>query len=111
MLDVSTPSLRDRVGLKNGWYVAQSGFWRPGPHLVLEQGFAYEGDIFLDQYVVIEENGKISVYRNWFQDYTAVTIRAELESNKFTVESLWSDLMGAPYNPASDWIGVIARRS
>lgn len=111
VLDVSTPSLRDRVGLKNGWYVAQSGFWRPGPHLVLEQGFAYEGDIFLDQYIVIEENGNISVYRNWFQDYTAVTIRAELESNKFTVESLWSDLMGAPYNPASDWIGVIARRS
>jgi SAM-dependent methyltransferase len=110
VLDVSTPILRKRVGLKNGWHAAQSGFWKPGPHLVLEQGFAYEGDIYLDQYIVIEENGKISVYRNWFQDYSAETIRAELDRNRFTVESLWSDLLGTPLEPDAEWIGVIARR-
>ncbi len=110
VLDVTTPHLRQRLGLKNGWYAAQSGFWKPGPHLVLEEGFAYDNDLYLDQYIVIEENGKISVYRNWFQDYTPDTIRAELEANGFTVESLWGDLTGAPYQPDSDWIGVLARR-
>ncbi|NTV37381.1 MAG: class I SAM-dependent methyltransferase [Anaerolineaceae bacterium] len=109
-LDVSTPLLRQREGLKNGWYAAQNGFWKPGPHLVLEQGFAYEGDIFLDQYIVIEETGKISIYRNWFQDYTANTITTELKANGFAVESLWGDLTGAPVSPNTDWIGVIARR-
>lgn len=111
VLDVSTPILRQRDGLKNGWYTLKSGFWKPGPHLVLEQGFGYEGDIYLDQYIVIEENGKISVYRNWFQDYTAETIRAELESNGFSVTSLWSDLTGTPYHPATEWIGIVARIS
>ncbi len=110
VLDVTTPMLRQRAGLKNGWYAAQGGFWKPGPHLVLEQGYAYEQDVYLDQYIVIEAEGKISVYRNWFQDYTAPRIRAELEENGFSVQSLWGDLTGSVYESSSDWIGVIACR-
>ena len=110
VLDVSTPRLRQRAGLKKGWYAARRGFWKPGPHLVLEQGFAYENDVSLDQYIVIEASGKITVYRNWFQDYTPETISAELESNGFTVESLWSNLTGAPYTPTTEWIGVVTRK-
>ena len=109
VLDVTTPHLRRRVGLKNSWYAVQSGFWKPGPHLVLEGGFAYpEEDVYLDQYIVVEADGEISVYRNWFQDYTAETIHAELEAGGFAVQGLWSDLTGTPYQPDSDWIGVIA---
>ena len=109
ILDVTTPLLHQKYGLKNGWYAVGSGFWKPGPHLVLEQGFAYPGDLFLDQYIVIEDDGKISVYRNWFQDYTPETIRAELEAGGFAVESLWGDLTGTPLMPESEWIGVVAR--
>lgn len=111
ILDVSTPRLRQKHGLKNGWYATGQGFWKPGPHLVLEQGFSYPGDLFLDQYTVIEGDGKISVYRNWFQDYTPETIRAELTAGGFEVESLWSDLTGTPITPDSEWIGVAARKS
>jgi SAM-dependent methyltransferase len=110
ILDVSTPALRQKYGLKNGWYAAASGFWKAGPHLVLEQGFSYPNDLYLDQYVVVEGDAKISVYRNWFQDYTPETIRAELEAAGFAVESLWSDLTGTPYTPDSDWIGIVARK-
>ncbi len=71
VLDVTTPIHRKHKGVRNGWYLAESGFWKPGPHLVLEDGFAYSDEsIYLDQAIVIEEDGKISVYRNWFQDYT-----------------------------------------
>ena len=108
VLDVTTPRLRQREGLKNRWYIAQHGFWRPGWHLVLEQGYGYDGDLYLDQYIIIE-NGSTCVFRNWFQDYTAESIRAEIESNGFNLESLWSDLAGAPYHADSDWIGVIGR--
>jgi hypothetical protein len=38
---------------------------------------------------VIEETGVLTVYRNWFQDYTPETITAELAEAGFTVESLW----------------------
>lgn len=111
VLDVSTPHLRQHSGLKNRWYAVESGFWKPGPHLVLEQGFAYpEQAIYLDQYIVTEADGKISVYRNWFQDYTPETIRSELEANGFAVDSLRGDLTGSLYEPTADWIGIIASK-
>jgi SAM-dependent methyltransferase len=112
VLDVTTRLHRQRYGSANGWYLAENGFWKPGLNLVLEQGFDYpEQSIFLDQAIVIEADQTISVYRNWFQDYTKETITAELEEGGFQVESVWSDLAGAPHTGEAEWIGVIARRA
>jgi SAM-dependent methyltransferase len=111
VLDVSTREQRKRLGNKNNWYALENGFWKPSPHLVLEEGFDYpEESIWLDQYTVIEADGKVSVYRNWFQDYTSETIRAELKQGNFIVESLWGDLTGEPYTKESEWIGLITRK-
>jgi SAM-dependent methyltransferase len=112
VLDVSTRELRKKYGNKNRWYAAPSGFWKPGPHLVLEEGFDYpEQSLWLDQYTTIEEDGKVSVYRNWFQDYTPEAIRAELSESGFAVDHLWSDLTGTPYTPDSEWIGLVTHRA
>lgn len=109
--DVTTRALRSQYGLKNGWSVDRDGFWKPGLALVLKQGFDYpEQALYLDQYIVIEVNGKVSVYRNWFQDYAPETITAELEAGGFSISSLWGDLAGAPYEETSEWIGVVARK-
>lgn len=111
VLDVSTREHRKRYGNKNNWYALQSGFWKPGPHIVLEEGFDYpEQSIWLDQYITIEADGKVSVYRNWFQDYIPETITEELEHGGFSVESLWGDLTGKPHTPTSEWIGLITSR-
>ena len=111
LLDVTTREHRKKHGNKNGWYTVESGFWKPGPHLVLEEGFDYpEQSIWLDQYTVIEGDGKVSVYRNWFQDYTPETITEELTQGGYSVESLWGDLTGTPYAPGSEWIGIIANK-
>lgn len=109
VLDVTTRIHRQRNGGKNGWYAAEQGFWKPGPHLVLEEGFDYpEQSLFLDQYIVIEADGRMSVYRNWFQDYDRERISAELAAGGYRVESLWSDLAGTPFSTQSEWIGVVA---
>jgi len=111
VLDVSTHEHRKKHGNKNRWYAAPSGFWKPTHHLVLEEGFDYpEQSIWLDQYTVIEADGKVSVYRNWFQDYTPETITYELSQGGFSVESLRGDLTGVPYTPDDEWIGLITRR-
>jgi SAM-dependent methyltransferase len=112
VFDVTTRECRKKYGNQNHWYAAQSGFWKPGPHLVLEEGFDYpEQSIWLDQYTVIETDGKITVYRNWFQDYTPEAITAELRENGFCVESISGDLMGTPYVSTSEWIGVITHKA
>lgn len=112
VLDATTPIHRRKYGSRNGWYAVETGFWKPGPHLVLEEGFNYpEQSIFLDQAIVIEESGRISVYRNWFQDFTRETITAELEKGGFAVQSTWNDLLGTPFTEDTGWIGIVARKN
>jgi len=111
VLDVTTRELRRKHGQKNGWYALEKGFWKPGPHLVLEQGFDYpEQDIYLDQSIVIEGDGRLSVYNNWFQDFNQHSISAELIKAGFRVDSLWNDLQGTPFSEGGDWIGVVAQK-
>jgi 2-polyprenyl-3-methyl-5-hydroxy-6-metoxy-1,4-benzoquinol methylase len=111
VLDVSTSACRKIHGISNRWSALQTGFCKPGPHLLLEQGFDYpEQSIWLDQYTVIEADGRVSVYRNWFQDYSPESITEELSSGGFVVESLWGDLTGQPYTPESEWIGLVAHK-
>jgi hypothetical protein len=110
-LDVSTREHRKKNGNKNSWRALETGFWKPGLHLLLEEGFDYpEQSIWLDQYTVIEADGKISVYRNWFQDYTPETITNELAQKGFAVDGIWGDLTGQPYTSASEWIGLITHK-
>ncbi len=110
VLDVTTRTLREKHGVRNGWYAAEKGFWRPGPHLVLEEGFDYpEEKIYADQHIVIDADGTLCVYRNWFQDYDPGMITAEVEAGGFAVDGLWGDLIGTPLTPESEWIGVVAR--
>lgn len=111
VLDVTTRAHRLKHGSRNGWYAAGQGFWKQGPHLALEEGFDYpEQSIFLDQVIVIEENGKVSVYRNWFQDFSRETITGELEQAGFVVKSVWNDLLGTPFTKNTEWIGLIAQK-
>jgi len=111
VLDVSTRLHRELYGARNGWQVSQGGFWRPGPHLVLERGFDFpEEKIYCDQYVVIEADGKVTVYRNWFQDYDRDRISLELEEGGFAIQGVWDDLTGTPYSAAGEWIGVVAKK-
>jgi SAM-dependent methyltransferase len=109
VFDVSTGKTRGSSNGSSNWYVGKQGFWKPGPHLVLEQRFDYaEQSVHVDQFIVIEPDGSISLYRNWFVDYSLETITAALEKQGFRVEAAWSDLAGTAYDSDSEWIGIVA---
>ncbi len=110
--DVSTPALHAWPNGNTSWYVVNGpGFWKPGPHLVLESHFAYpEHDTALDQFIVIEAEGAVSTYRNWFHDYTPATITPVLEAAGFQVRGVFADLWGTPYTPEGGWVGVVAEK-
>jgi SAM-dependent methyltransferase len=109
LFDVSTRELRRKVGLKNGWYASEDGFWRPGRHVVLEQGFDYpEENVWLDQYTVLYDSG-CKVYRNWFHDYRLDELEKVLANASFEIRHEWNDLTGTSYKEGGDWIAVAAR--
>jgi SAM-dependent methyltransferase len=111
IFDVSTRKLRMREGLKNKWYLSEGGFWRPGRHLVLEEGFDYpENDTWLNQYIIVDEDGTVKVYRLWLHDYSFETINRTLEKSGFKVEQAWNSLSGELYRKGGDWIAIAARK-
>ena len=111
-LDVFTRRHREHYRVPNQWYVAEQGFWRRGKHLVFEEGFDYpSNDVLLNQYIIVEADGTTTVYRNWFQNYTALTITAELEANGFSIEYLGGNLRGGALTDSSEWMGVVATKA
>jgi SAM-dependent methyltransferase len=108
--DLTMRGFRLKSGAKNHWYISDGGFWRPGKHLVLEQGFDYpENDVWLDQYVVIDEKST-TIYRTWIHEYTLSTWGPVLEKAGFQIEHIWNDLCGTPYSENGDWIAIVGKK-
>lgn len=108
IFDISTPVLREKCGLKKNWYISEGGFWREKTHIVLEEGFQYEGDIWLDQYIVVDDK-RVQVYRNWFHDYTAETISEVVQKAGFRIIDMVT-LTGNPLKTENEWILIIAEK-
>ncbi|HEX3030195.1 MAG TPA: class I SAM-dependent methyltransferase [Clostridia bacterium] len=108
IFDITTRELRAKYGVKSSWNVSDGGFWRPGKHLVLEQGFDYpEEDTWVDQYIVADDQ-EIKVYRNWFHDYSFDTIKPVLNNAGFKIKHVWNDLTGSNFSEGGDWIAICA---
>ncbi len=113
VFDVSTASHHAARNCGDGWSAhPDGGFFREGAHLVMRRHFTYPDlDLAVDQYAVLEADGGLSVYRNWFRLFDAASITAELHSGGFEVDGLYSDLTGSPLETSDPpWIGVVARR-
>lgn len=108
VFDSSTPDYRAKTGQASTWSSHNRGFWRAGPHLVLNQGHAFPGDVWCDHDVVVDDD--VVAYRMWFHDYTPESLGPVLERAGFVVEHLWEGLDGGPY-AGGDWLGVVARRT
>ena len=110
VFDVTTPQVHAYLKDHKSWSVApDGGFWKPTPYMVLEQGFMYDDDVTLEQFILIQDDGAQTVYRNWYRDYTPETLSHMLKNNGYNQVETYADLTGQPYTDGSDWIGVIAK--
>ncbi|MCK4259670.1 MAG: methyltransferase domain-containing protein [Halanaerobiales bacterium] len=98
--------------IQESWSFQNGGFWNPNPHLLLSKVFHYPDDeIYLDQYIVITEDGNLKQYRIWEHYYSVETITPILEKAGFIVEEVWSDLTGTLYHEKSESIAIMAKKS
>lgn len=109
VFDVSTPHLHPPTGRR--WEASPAGFWRPGPHVVLEERFVHPGDdgtqLACDQYVVVDAHG-VTTYRMWFHDHTRASLTAVLEAAGFVVSDVRGALTGEPCTDDGGWLAVVA---
>ena len=87
-----------------------NGFWSPNKYYGFLNTFKYnEEKVALDKYTIIELDRTRKVY-NWLQYYTPEDLERELLEAGFSVEELYSDVAGTPYNLKSSEFAVIAKR-
>jgi SAM-dependent methyltransferase len=112
VFDVTTRRFHPEEPPAPSWSYSAGGFWRPCPYMQFQQAFNYpDPGAWLDQYRILTEDGSLSTYRIWERYYTLEGIRAALAKAGFTLAGVWSDLAGAPFEPDSQTMGIVAIRS
>jgi len=86
-----------------------NGFWSPSKYFGFLNTFKYETEkVVLDKYTVIEADRTRTVY-NWLQYFSPEALEREFVECGFTVEELYSDVAGSPFDTKTKEFAVIAK--
>jgi len=111
VFDVHTDKEIEATSPEDYWEYFETGFWKPSPHLVLGNTFVYPQDqVRVSQYVVIEEDGTLSLYRNWIRGYTLEQMRLLLKEHGFSIKVWTGFLTGQLYQDDSTHLAIIAKK-
>ncbi len=87
-----------------------NGFWSPKKYYGFLNTFKYEKDkVVLDKYTLIEADRTRTVY-NWLQYFSPEALEDEFVKCGFTVEKLYSDVAGLPFDPKTTEIAIVAKK-
>ena len=87
-----------------------NGFWSSNKYYGFLNTFKYEREkVVLDKYTIIEVARTRSVY-NWLQYFSTDALEKEFLECGFTIEKFYSDVAGAPFDPQSTEIAVVAKK-
>ena len=88
-----------------------NGFWSPNKYYGFLNTFKYDEEkVVLDKYTIVESDRNRTVY-NWLQYFAPDELEREFVESGFSVEELYSDVAGTPYDQKSDEFAVIAKRA
>lgn len=108
IFEVSTPYHMKENKCTRNWSISEKGFWRETRHLVLEEGFEYDHDIWLNQYIIIDEK-EVKVYRNWFHEYTKEAIEDIVLRAGFSQVQVVEDLLEEGAKEKM-WLTIVAQK-
>ncbi|MFC3092989.1 class I SAM-dependent methyltransferase [Alteromonas sediminis] len=108
VLDVFTASrfegLQENITLEKDY---MGGFWSANDYWCIHTSHGYADEkVWLDKFEVIEKGKQWAVY-NWLQHFSQESLRTEIESHGFTIESFYKDLCGTPHGDADEMAVVI----
>jgi len=86
------------------------GFWSPNRYYGFLNTFKYpEEKVVLDKYTIVESDRTRTVY-NWMQYFAPEDLERELGEAGFSVQGLYSDVAGTPWDRESSEFAVLAQR-
>ncbi len=88
-----------------------NGFWSPDKYYGFLNTFIYHGEkVVLDKYTIVEAERTRTVY-NWLQYFALEDVEREFVEAGFSIEGVYSDVAGTPYDRNSNEFAVIARKA
>ncbi len=112
VFDVFTPQYHDSIDEESTWEFEKKGFWKAEPYLLLTEKFKYpEHNVLLTQYLVIDENANIDIYRIWDHAYTKNSLSQILSNGGFHAMQFYSDIIGSEYSDNSKTMAIIAQKA
>jgi hypothetical protein len=87
-----------------------NGFWSPDDYYGFQNTFKYDKEkVILDKYTIVEATRTRTIY-NWLQYFSPEALKAEFEECGFTVEKIYSDVAGSPFDSKSSEFAIVARK-
>jgi len=87
-----------------------NGFWSPNKYYGFLNTFKYDKEkVVLDKYTLIEAGRTRTVY-NWLQYFSPDELKREFVECGFTIEKLYSDVAGSPYDPQAIEFAVVGKK-
>ena len=87
-----------------------NGFWSPNKYYGFQNTFKYDREkVILDKFTIVESDRTRTIY-NWLQHFSPEDLEREFVESGFSIEGLYSDVAGTPYNRDSSEFAVIAKR-
>ncbi|MCP4570025.1 MAG: class I SAM-dependent methyltransferase [FCB group bacterium] len=87
-----------------------NGFWSPKKYYGFVNTFKYDEEkVVLDKYTIVETERTRTVY-NWLQYFAPKNLEKEFIEAGFSIEDLYSDVAGTPYDRKSNEFAIIATR-
>ena len=88
-----------------------NGFWSPNKYYGFVNTFKFDEEkVVLDKYTIVETERTRTVY-NWLQYFAPENLEKEFIEAGFSIEGLYSDVAGTPYDRKSNEFAVIATRA
>ncbi len=86
-------------------------FFSPDDYYGFLNTFKYEKEkVILDKYTTVEPSKTRTIY-NWLQHFDQDQLKKEFEDCGFTIDSLYSDVAGSPFDPESNEFAIIAKKA
>jgi hypothetical protein len=87
-----------------------NGIWSSNKYYGFLNRFKYEKEkVVLDKYTLIEAARTRTVY-NWLQYFSPETVKMEFVENGFSIEKLYSNVAGAPFDSETKEFAVVAKK-
>lgn len=93
------------------WAIESNGFWSEGTYLSLAETFHYPVEnAFVNQYVIITNDGEIKIYRNWDRYYSKNTIGNLLDQFNFSNHKFYDNIVESSNFTSTDVTFVVSRK-